>query len=118
MKHAAATTALSALGDDIRLTLFRLLVERGPAGYPAGYIGNRLDLAPSKLSFHLKVLSEAGLITSRRDGRFLIYSANFDQMNALVAYLTENCCSLGTDCAPGCEPACAPARPATRRRSA
>ncbi len=118
MRHATATDALSALGDDIRLTLYRLLVKRGPEGYPAGEIGDRLDLAPSKLSFHLKVLSEAHLVTARRDGRFIIYSANFDQMNALVAYLTDNCCSLGTECAPECAPACVPAKPAAKRRSA
>jgi DNA-binding transcriptional ArsR family regulator len=117
MKHSIATTALAALGDDLRLTLYRLLVKRGPEGYPAGEIGERLDLAPSKLSFHLKVLSEAELVTARREGRFIVYSANFLQMNALVAYLTENCCSLGSDCAPECAPDCAPARPASRRRS-
>lgn len=114
MNHSTAISALSALGDDIRLTLYRLLVKRGPEGYPAGEIGDRLDLAPSKLSFHLRVLSEAGLVTARRDGRFIIYSANFAQANALIAYLTENCCSLGSQCAPDC----APARPAARRRSA
>ncbi len=118
MRHAAAIDALSALGDDIRLTLYRLLVKRGPEGYPAGEIGERLDLAPSKLSFHLKVMSEAGLVTSRRDGKFIVYSANFAQMDALVAYLTENCCSLGSACASECEPACAPQKPAARRRSA
>jgi DNA-binding transcriptional ArsR family regulator len=104
MKHAIAIDALSALGDDLRLTLFRLLVKRGPEGYPAGEIAGRLDLAPSKLSFHLKVLSEAGLVDARRDGRFVIYAANFDRMNALVAYLTENCCSLGSECATECAP--------------
>jgi DNA-binding transcriptional ArsR family regulator len=121
MNHATAISALSALGDDIRLTLFRLLVKRGPEGYPAGEIGDRLDLAPSKLSFHLKVLADAGLVTARREGRFVIYGANFDAMNALLAYLTENCCSLGSECAPACaparEPAREPAKAAARRRS-
>lgn len=107
MNHAAAIQALSALGDDLRLKLYRLLVKRGPEGYPAGEVGDRLDLAPSKLSFHLKVLAEAGLVTARREGRFIIYGANFAQANALIDYLTENCCSLGSDCAP----ACAPVRP-------
>jgi DNA-binding transcriptional ArsR family regulator len=115
--HATAISALSALGDDIRLTLFRLLVKRGPEGYPAGEIGDRLDLAPSKLSFHLKVLADAGLVTARREGRFVIYGANFDAMNALLAYLTENCCSLGSECAPACAPAREPAKAAARRRS-
>jgi DNA-binding transcriptional ArsR family regulator len=107
MEHATAITALAALGDDIRLTLYRLLVKRGPEGYPAGEIGERLDLAPSKLSFHLKVLADAGLVAARREGRFVIYSPNFDGVNALVAYLTENCCSLGSECAPSCAPAVA-----------
>lgn len=118
MNHATATTALAALGDELRLTLYRLLVKRGPEGYPAGEIGERLDLAPSKLSFHLKALSEAGLVTARRDGRFVIYAANFDAMNALLAYLTENCCSLGSECAPACAPARGSPKPAARRRSA
>lgn len=118
VNHATAIGALAALGDDLRLTLYRLLVKRGPEGYPAGEIGERLDLAPSKLSFHLKVLSEAGLVTARRDGRFVIYAANFDAMNALLAYLTENCCSLGSECAPACAPARGIPRPAARRRSA
>lgn len=113
-----AVGALAALGDELRLTLYRLLVKRGPEGYPAGEIGERLDLAPSKLSFHLKVLSEAGLVTARRDGRFLIYAARFDAMNALLAYLTENCCSLGSECAPACAPARGPAKAAANRRSA
>lgn len=118
MNHTHAIEALSALGDDLRLSLFRLLVKRGPDGYAAGEIGERFDLAPSKLSFHLKVLSEAGLVAARREGRFIIYSANFDRMNALVGYLTENCCDLGSTCAPECAPACAPAKPVARRRSA
>jgi DNA-binding transcriptional ArsR family regulator len=105
MWHAAAIDALSALGDDVRLTLYRLLVKRGPEGCPAGKIDDRLDLAPSKLSFHLRVLSTAGLVTARRFGRFGVYSANFDRMNALIAHLTENCCSLGSACAPECGPA-------------
>jgi DNA-binding transcriptional ArsR family regulator len=118
MKHTAAITALSALGDDIRLTLYRLLVKRGPEGYSAGEIAARLDLAPSKLSFHLKVLAEAGLVTARRDGRFIIYGANFAQADALIAYLTENCCSLGSACAPECAPVREHAKAAAKRRSA
>lgn len=117
MKHDEAIVALSALGDDLRLKLYRLLVKRGPEGYPAGDLGERLGLAPSNLSFHLKVLTGAGLIASRRDGRFVVYSARFEQMDALVAFLTENCCSLGSagtsDCAPTAgraAGACVPAR--------
>jgi DNA-binding transcriptional ArsR family regulator len=118
MNHANAVAALSALGDDIRLSLHRLLVKRGPEGYPAGEIAERLDLAPSKLSFHLKVLSDAGLVTARRDGRFVIYGPDFGGVNALIGYLTENCCSLGSECAPACAPAARPSKPATKRRSA
>ncbi len=111
MNHRDAISALSALGDDLRLRIYRLLVKRGPEGYPAGGIAARLDLASSKLSFHLKVLSDAGLVVARREGRFIVYGANFERMNALVAYLTENCCSLGSACAPECAPA-------AKRRSA
>jgi DNA-binding transcriptional ArsR family regulator len=117
MKHAMAIAALAALGEDIRLKLYRLLVKRGPEGYAAGEIGDRLDLAPSKLSFHLKVLAEAELVTARRDGRFIVYSANFAQANALIAYLTENCCSLGGTCGPAEASAAEGAKPAGRRRT-
>jgi ArsR family transcriptional regulator, arsenate/arsenite/antimonite-responsive transcriptional repressor len=110
MKHPDAISALSALGDDVRLTVYRLLVKRGPEGYPAGELGERLDLPPPNLSFHLKVLGEAGLVVSRRDGRFNIYCANFVRMNSLVAYLTDNCCSLGSAMALECAPARMPAR--------
>jgi ArsR family transcriptional regulator, arsenate/arsenite/antimonite-responsive transcriptional repressor len=117
MTHTEATSALSALGDELRLTLFRLLVKRGPEGYAAGELGERLGLAPPNLSFHLKVLAGTGLVSSRREGRFHIYSASFPRMDALLAYLTENCCSLASAVRPGCEPGCAPAKPAQRRRT-
>ena len=84
-----------------RLAVFRLLVERGPAGYPAGEIGERLEIPGPTLSFHLKELAQAGLVTARKESRFVYYTANFEQMNALVAYLTENCCSLGVSCGAG-----------------
>ena len=94
-----AIDALSALAQETRLKVYRLLVEAGPEGVSAGRIGEELDLAPATLSFHLAHLARAGLAQSRQDGRFVIYSADFQNMNALVGYLTENCCG-GQSCAP------------------
>jgi ArsR family transcriptional regulator, arsenate/arsenite/antimonite-responsive transcriptional repressor len=91
--------ALSALAQETRLKVYRLLVEAGPEGLPAGRIGEKLDLPPATLSFHLAHLTRAGLTKSRQDGRFVIYSADFENMNALVGYLTENCCG-GRACGP------------------
>src|SRR5260370_2723953 len=102
-KHAIA--ALSALAQETRLALFRLLVSCGPAGMPAGAIAERLGVAPSSLSFHLQQLAHAGLITQRRLSRQLIYSAEYGAMNELLRYLTENCCGRGSSCAPACNPA-------------
>lgn len=113
MKDAQAVEALAALAQESRLAVFRLLVKRGPEGYAAGEIGERLEIPAPTLSFHLKTLSQAGLVTTRKESRFVYYAANFERMNGLVAYLTENCCGLGSDCAP----VCAPSRPAARRRS-
>jgi DNA-binding transcriptional ArsR family regulator len=101
-KHAIA--ALGALAQETRLALFRLLVTCGPAGLPAGMIGERLGVPPSLLSFHLAQLAHAGLITQRRVSRQLIYSADYGSMNALLAYLTENCCGRGAICPPVCNP--------------
>ena len=98
MKTKTAVEALSALAHEQRLKVFRLLVKAGPEGLPAGRIGTKLRSAPSSLSFHLKELDRAGLVTARQDGRFVIYSANFPAMDALVAFLTENCCA-GSRCA-------------------
>lgn len=95
-----AVERLASLAQPHRLAAFRLLVEAGPSGVPAGEIGLRLDLPASTLSFHLAHLRRAGLVSQRRDGRSLIYAADFDAMNALIFYLTENCCG-GTACAPG-----------------
>jgi ArsR family transcriptional regulator, arsenate/arsenite/antimonite-responsive transcriptional repressor len=94
-----AVTALSALAQPSRLAAFRLLVGAGPEGMPAGAIGEKLGLPPATLSFHLAGLTRAGLAQSRQDGRFVIYTANFESMNSLVAFLTENCCG-GAECAP------------------
>src|SRR5258705_12519314 len=102
-KHAIAT--LGALEQETRLELFRLLVTCGPEGMPAGRIGERLSVPPSSLSFHLQQLAHAGLITQRRSSRQLIYSAEYGGMNALLAYLTENCCGRDPACAPVCDPA-------------
>ena len=97
--------ALGALAHESRLAIFRLLVVAGPDGMAAGEIAQQLGLSPSSLSFHLKDLSHAELVTPRQDGRFIIYSANFDAMTGLITFLTENCCA-GTPCAasnlPGC----------------
>lgn len=99
MKNRAAIDALSALANEHRLAIFRLLVQAGPEGRPAGAIADVLDLPASSLSFHLAHLNRASLITQSRDGRSLIYAADFDAMNGLVAFLTENCCG-GASCMP------------------
>lgn len=104
METKQAIQALSALAQDSRLAIFRLLVQQGPAGLAAGVIGEKLDLPPATLSFHLAGLARAGLAHSRQEGRFVYYSANFENMNLLVAFLTENCCG-GAKCAPAaCQP--------------
>src|ERR1700738_3374662 len=92
MKNTDAVSALAALAQDSRLDVFRLLVEAGPAARPAGEVADKLKLAPSALTFHFDRLRDAGLVTVRRDGRSMIYAAQFHRMNALIGYLTENCC--------------------------
>ena len=99
MEMADVVEALAALAQETRLKVYRLLVEAGPEGLSAGLISQQLELAPATLSFHLAHLRRAGLAASRQDGRFVIYSANFQSMNALVGYLTENCCG-GQSCTP------------------
>jgi ArsR family transcriptional regulator, arsenate/arsenite/antimonite-responsive transcriptional repressor len=113
-------TALAALAQETRLALFRLLVEAGPAGLPAGAIAEQLDVAPPTLSFHLKELVHAGLIQAAPQGRYVIYSADFDAMNALIGYLTENCCRMSCDpeCAPVCKPVPQARRPASTQSAA
>ena len=95
-----AVDALAALAQESRLKVYRLLVEAGPAGLSAGRIGTELDLPPATLSFHLAHLARTGLVASRQEGRFVIYSADFQNMNELVGYLTENCCGTGRSCSP------------------
>ena len=109
--------ALGALAHEHRLAIFRLLVERGPEGLAAGQIADRVGLVPSSLTFHLQNLQRAGLISQKRQSRQLIYRADFAAMNALVGYLTENCCAGSGECAPACKPA-RPARPLRRAVSA
>jgi DNA-binding transcriptional ArsR family regulator len=105
MEKKGAIGALGALAQETRLDVFRLLVTQGLAGLPAGAIAERLDVLPASLTFHLKELQHAGLITQRRLGRQLIYAAEYGAMTDLLAYLTENCCGRGEACAPACDPA-------------
>ena len=101
MKKPDALAALAALAQDNRLDVFRLLVEAGRDGLPAGSVADALDLAPNTLTFHFDRLREAGLVSVRREGRSMIYTARYDTMNALLDYLTENCCQgRGEDCMP------------------
>ena len=97
MKTKSVIAALAALAQESRLNAFRLLVQTGTQGLAASKIGEQLDIAPSSLSFHLKELTNAGLIEARQEGRFIIYSANFDTMNGVLAFLTDNCCG-GVPC--------------------
>ncbi len=92
MEKSDAIAALSALAQDTRLDVFRLLVQTGPGGLAAGRIGEALDMASATLSFHLNQLKHAGLVTCRRESRSLIYAAKYATMDALLSYLTENCC--------------------------
>ena len=105
MEIKTIVAALAALAQESRLAIFRLLVQAGPGGLSVGKIGEALNIPPSSLSFHLKELAHTHLTTSRQDGRFVIYSANFETMNALIAFLTENCCG-GTPCSPNPSPVC------------
>jgi len=106
MEKTDAVTALAALAQDNRLDVFRLLVQAGPDGMPAGAVAEALDLAPNTLTFHFDRLRMAGLVAVRREGRSMIYAARFETMNALLGFLTENCCG-GDTCIPDltCKPA-------------
>lgn len=103
--------ALAALAQEHRLAAYRLLVQAGPDGIAAGALAQALGVPPSSMSFHLAQLSNAGLVSQRRESRSLIYSADFAAMNSLLGYLTENCCA-GAQC--GAEAGCTPATPAQR----
>jgi ArsR family transcriptional regulator, arsenate/arsenite/antimonite-responsive transcriptional repressor len=106
METRTAVTQLSAIAQEARLEIFRLLVQAGAEGLPAGAIGEQLKIPASTLSFHLKELSHAGLISSKQVSRFIYYSANYESMSALLAYLTENCCAGQAVCCPdlNCNP--------------
>jgi ArsR family transcriptional regulator, arsenate/arsenite/antimonite-responsive transcriptional repressor len=109
MEKTNVVAALAALAQDNRLDVFRLLVQAGPEGMAAGAVATALDLAPNTLSFHFDRLRQAGLVTVRREGRSIIYAAQFDTMNELLGFLTENCCGGAlVKCAPAA--ACKPAR--------
>ncbi len=99
MDTIEATEALGALAQTTRLEVFKLLVRHEPAGLPAGEVARKLDVPQNTMSSHLSVLSRANLVSSRRESRLIIYRANLDAMNALMAFMLENCCS-GDDCAP------------------
>jgi len=101
MKVDVAVGMLGALAQDTRLAIFRLMVQAGQEGMAAGAIGDKLRIPPATLSFHLKALAQAGLVKSRNEGRFVIYSANYREMDRLIAYLTEHCCAGdASQCAP------------------
>lgn len=110
MEKTDAVTALAALAQDNRLDVFRLLVQAGPEGLPAGAVAEALDLAPNTLTFHFDRLRVAGLVTVRREGRSMIYAARYETMNDLLGFLTDNCCG-GISCTPV---ACKPARKRTK----
>src|SRR4051795_3680859 len=107
MEKTDAVAALAALAQDNRLDVFRLLVQAGPEGMPAGQIAEALDLAPNTLTFHFDRLRSAGLVRVRREGRSMIYAAQYEAMNALLGFLTDNCCQGAVEqCAPAiCKPA-------------
>ena len=101
MEQSDAVAALAALAQDHRLDVYRLLVQVGPEGMPAGAVADALRLAPNTLTFHFDRLRQAGLVSVRREGRSMIYVARYETMNALITYLTENCCAGAPErCAP------------------
>jgi ArsR family transcriptional regulator len=99
MESKQVVSALASLAQESRLALYRLLVQAGPEGASPGTLSERLGIPAPTLSFHLKALSHSGLIDDRREGRHIFYSANYAHMNALVAFLTDNCCG-GKSCKP------------------
>src|SRR4029450_1193900 len=93
MEKSQAVAALAALAQESRLDVFRLLVQAGPEGMPAGQVARALDIAPNTLTFHFDRLRAAGLVTVRRESRSMIYAARFEAMNALLGFLTQDCCA-------------------------
>jgi DNA-binding transcriptional ArsR family regulator len=104
MKPAQAVAALGALAHETRLGAFRKLVERAPDGMPAGLLAQKLKVPPSSLTFHIQQLVHVGLVTQRRLGRRILYAVDVAAMNALMGYLTENCCGDAALCEPACRP--------------
>lgn len=121
MEQATAVRMFECLASEVRLAVYRQLVRQGPDGMVAGAIAAAVDIAPTTLSFHLKAMTHAGLVTVEQEGRFLRYRANFPQMLAMIAFLTEECCAGQPEqCvelrAPACAPAVTPPVPATQRK--
>lgn len=108
MEESSVIAALSALAQESRLAVFRLLVQQGPEGLPAGEIGQSLGIRANALSFHLTRLKYAGLVTARRNGRQIIYAVDYAATQSLMGYLSESCCQESPE---GCSPACPPIRP-------
>jgi ArsR family transcriptional regulator len=106
MEESGVIKALSALAQPVRLRVFRALVVAGPSGLTPGVLGELLAVPGTSLSFHLKELVQAGLVSQEREGRHLIYRAAYDQMNALLAFLTENCCQGATCAVDASSPSC------------
>ena len=113
MKKSAAVAALAALAQENRLDVYRLLVQAGPEGMAAGSVASTLKIAPNTLTFHFDRLREAGLVAVRRDGRSMIYAAQYDAMNGLIGYLTENCCQGSVE---QCAPIACQRTPSARRK--
>jgi DNA-binding transcriptional ArsR family regulator len=111
MKQIDAVRALSALAQESRLAVFRLLVKRGPEGFTPSVMAEKIEIAAPTLSFHLKELQNAGLVSARRDGRFLFYSVCFDRMKGLLGFLADECCSQADGaCDANCNPVAVPRR--------
>ena len=109
MKTTDVIQSLAALAQATRLDIYRLLVQKGPDGLAATAIAEKLDIPNATLSFHVKGLTQAGLVSARQDGRFIYYAANYPAMDALVGFLTDNCCA-GEDCGVVCKPVKTPKR--------
>ena len=115
MKSKEAVKALGALAQESRLALYRVLVKRGPGGFTPGVLAEKLGITAPTLSFHLRELQNAGLVSARREGRFLYYSTCFDRMQSLVDFLTDECCSQADE---ACDENCGPEAAQARRRRA
>ena len=117
MESSEVIGALGALAQDSRLAVFRLLVKHGPSGLPAGEIGDRVGIPATTLSFHLSQMSHAGLVVSRREGRSIVYAADYDRMRDLLGFLMANCCEAAGDCVPQTSTVRMQRRPAAAART-